>query len=130
MFLSQRETMQLHSSFEIVVTNDTMIVITDMDIGKSVTNDADNVIDCLQQIIPGGIGSRAVYYRDSCLRYDRLRVEDGVFAGFQHCTSHQQEYFSKLANSARALWTVYGDQGAVKVVSASSRKRKDLKNNL
>jgi hypothetical protein len=120
MLLSKRKAMQLYSSFEIVVTNDTMIVLTDIGIGKSVTNDADNVIDCLQKIIPGGIGSRAVYYRDSCLRYDRLRVEDGVFAGFQHCTSHQQGYFSKLANSACSLWTVYGDQGAVKVVSASS----------
>ena len=110
--------MQLYSSFEIVVVNDTMIVLTDMDIGKSVTNDADNVIDCLQQIIPGGIGSRAVYYRDSCLRYDRLKVEDDVFAGFQHCTSHQQGYFSKLANSASTLWTVYGDNGRARVVSA------------
>jgi len=110
--------MQLYSSFEIVVANDTMVVITDMKIGRSITDDADNVIRCLHDIV-GGIGLRAVYYRDSVLRYDRLLVKNGVFQNFQSCTYRQQEYFSKLANSASALWTVYGIDGAVRIVESA-----------
>lgn len=122
--LRTREKMQLYSSFEIVVLNDAMIVLTDLDIGRSVTNDADNVIDCLSQIISGGIGQRSVYYRDTGLRYDRMLIEAGLFSGFRSCTAQQQDFFRQLADQAPALWTVYGgDTGDVRVVSANQSLR-------
>jgi len=110
--------MELHSSFEIVVVNDMFIVLTDIAIGRSVYHDADNVIRCLDHIV-GGIGSRAVYYRDAALRYDRLLVKNGKFEDFKSCAQSQREYFSKLANRASAIWTVYGIDGDVRVESAS-----------
>jgi len=109
--------MRLYSSFEIVVVNDAMIVLTDLDIGRSVTNDADNVVICLQRILPSGIGPRHVYYRDAALRYDRLVIEKGQLAGFKACTPQQQAFFSELGNRAPALWTVYGNDGDVRVVA-------------
>lgn len=122
----KKRVMELHSSFEIVVVNDTCIVVTDMKIGRSITDDADNVIRCLHEIV-GGIGLRAVYYRDSVLRYDRLLVKNGVFQNFQSCTYRQQEYFSKLASSAPALWTVYGIDGAVRIVGSATTRSKKTK---
>lgn len=112
----QVKTMRLYSSFEIVSVTDTMIVITDMDMGRTITNDADNVINTLQEILPSGIGCRQVYYRDTGLRYDRLLVgPDGQFGGFRACTVQQHEFFKQF-NSSTAMWTVYGDTYAGKDV--------------
>lgn len=121
MGMSKKEKlMELHSSFEIVVVNDMFIVLTDMAIGRSVYHDADNVIRCLDHVV-GGIGSRAVYYRDTALRYDRLLVKNGKFEDFKSCTHSQREYFSKLANRASAIWTVYGIDGDVRINESASR---------
>lgn len=112
----QVKIMRLYSSFEIVALNDTMIVITDMDMGRSITNDADNVITTLQEILPTGIGCRQVFYRDTGLRYDRLLIgPDGQFGGFRSCTVQQQSFFKQF-NRSSALWTVYGDSYAGKDV--------------
>ena len=113
MFKSQAHleiaTMQLYSSFEIVVVTDTMIVIQDIAIGEWVANDADNVVDALQQIIPGGIRRRQLYYRDTGMRYERIIVgPDGNFAGFKSCKSGQQSFFKQFDRYS-AIWTVYGD---------------------
>ena len=120
MFTSQThlqvKPMRLYSSFEIVAVTDTMIVITDMDMGRTITNDADNVIAALQEILPKGIGCRQVYYRDTGLRYDRLLVgPDDQFGGFRSCTEQQHEFFKQF-NSSPAMWTVYGDTYAGKDV--------------
>ncbi len=101
----------LYSSFEIVLVTDTMIVIHDIAIGEWVANDADNVVSALQQIIPGGIRRRQLYYRDTGLRYERILIgPDGSFAGFKHCEIRQQSFFKQFDRYS-AIWTVYGDAG-------------------
>ena len=108
--------MRLFSSFEIVLVNDTMVVLRDLSIDRYVTHDADNVVDCLQQILPGSIGIRSVYYRDSDLRFDRILVREGKFDIFKACTENQQKYFSKLENQSKQPWYVYGCEGNVSIV--------------
>ncbi len=107
--------MILYSSFEIVHVSDTMILIKDLSIGRSVTNDAMNVVACLNKIIPGGIRARAVYYQDSDGRFDRIVIKNGVFDGFIACTVSQQKHFSKIDTSGQP-WYVYGHEGTVTVV--------------
>jgi len=62
--------MNLYSSFQIVHIDDDKIILTDMDIGMTVTNDAENVVCCLDKIVSGGIKERKVYYRDTNLIFD------------------------------------------------------------
>ena len=59
---------------------DGAIVVKDRDLGRSVTNDAENVIADLRErefnlLLP-------VLYCDTTGRYDGLTVRDGRFAGF------------------------------------------------
>ncbi|GHB14634.1 hypothetical protein GCM10007159_41280 [Modicisalibacter luteus] len=66
------------------------IVIADLDGGgRSVTNDADNVVRRVSHIL-GGIGRRRLYYRDSYGRYDELRVVNEQFSRFAACSEKQQ----------------------------------------
>lgn len=78
-------------NFKILLVNDIFILLADQGQGgRSVTNDAPQVIKHLDENIPGGIGSRKVYYRDTSGRFDQLRVEDGRFVGLAPCTESQQ----------------------------------------
>jgi hypothetical protein len=86
----------MESIFEIALVNDIYIILVDQDIGRSVTNDARNVVHCLQDRIPGGIGKRTVVYRDTTGRFDKILVDAGAFAGFAPCTDSQQKYFTGL----------------------------------
>ena len=59
---------------------DDAIVIKDQDLGRSVTNDAENVIVDLRE--RGFDLSLPVAYRDTTGRWDGLTVRAGRFAGF------------------------------------------------
>lgn len=86
----------LKSSFDIALACDTHVVLVDRDEGASVTNDADAVVERLQNTLPGGIGRRKVFYRDTMGRFDELAVaSDGHFAGFRPCSEGQQESLSR-----------------------------------
>ena len=81
--------------FRVVYSDDFMIVLVDLDQGKSVTNDAVNVISRLSVQVP--IAGRRVYYRDTDGRYDELRVcHDKYFMGFAPCSDNQQLFFADI----------------------------------
>lgn len=88
------------ATFKIAFVTDTLVLLIDQDGERSVTNDAQGVIDRLKADI-GELGQRRIYYRDTAGRFDELRVVDGCFQGFAPCSSHQQEVFSEwsLENS-------------------------------
>ncbi|MDH1472769.1 hypothetical protein [Shewanella sp. GD03713] len=86
---------KLKSSFDVRHLSDTLILLTDNDAGgRSVTNDADAVIEWLELNI--GIGRRRVYYRDSMERFDELQVQDGRFKDFKACTESQQQFLAQI----------------------------------
>lgn len=86
----------MNSTFEIKIVNDIFILLIDQDKGKSITNDAIRIIDVLQKIIPGGIGVRMVYYKDSYGRFDQIKIKDGKFNGFAPCTESQQKTIGEM----------------------------------
>lgn len=90
---------QLKCSFDIVFAYDLKILLIDLDRGKSITNDAYNIIKELDKnILPGGIKNRRVYYRDTMGRYDRILTHHGIFTGFAPCTDNQQLFFADILN--------------------------------
>ncbi len=93
----------MNSTFEIKSINDLFILLIDLDKGKSVTNDARRVVGVLRKIIPGGIGSRKIYYKDSYGRFDQINVKDGKFCGFSPCTKSQQSKIAELPASGDCL---------------------------
>ena len=55
-----------------------MVFIIDNDVGMSVTNDAENVVEVINARYPG----YRIIYRDTEFRWDELLHESGVFKGF------------------------------------------------
>lgn len=84
--------MNLQGIFKIATFTDTLVLILDQDGSRSVTNDAQGVIDRLAVEL-GGLGLRRVFYRDTMGRFDELKVDQGRFIGFALCSPHQQEAF-------------------------------------
>jgi len=69
----------MKSSFSITELKDDRVVIMDNNLGgRSVTNDAENVVEYLY----GVYGNRRVFYIDSEGVLDELRHKNGVFVGF------------------------------------------------
>jgi len=69
----------MKSSFSITELKDDRVVIMDNNLGgRSVTNDAENVVEYLY----GVYGNRRVFYIDSEGILDELRHKNGVFVGF------------------------------------------------
>lgn len=85
--------------FTLAVVTDTLVLAIDQNGPRSVTNDAQGVIDRINADI-GGLGKRRIFYRDTEGRFDELRVEGGVFKGFSPCTEHQQEAFASWCRNA------------------------------
>ena len=56
-----------------------MVYITDDNIGRSVTNDAENVVAELNKIYP----NYRIFYQDSMGDWDELDHKNGVFKGFK-----------------------------------------------
>lgn len=83
------------SSYYVAEITDTRIIVVDRDEGgRSVTNDAENVVRQLGDSIQGGVGLRKIYYRDTDGRFDELVTEGGRFARFRPCTDGQQHQLS------------------------------------
>lgn len=78
----------LHCAFAIAQTTDEYILLVDLvnleeNAGcKSLTNDVEAVVPFINAIHVGGIGTRALYYRDSDGRFDEILTDNGHFAGF------------------------------------------------
>lgn len=86
----------MDASFDLMVVNDLSVILVDLDQGRSVTKYAPSVINDLQKLLPGGIGNRTVYYRDTMGRFDKLLVIEGEFAGFAPCSERQQDTLSLI----------------------------------
>lgn len=102
--------MKIEANFDVLLTTGMFIIIADRDDGgRSVTNDAANVVDRVSALV-GGVGKRRLYYRDSAGRYDELKVRNESFAGFAPCSDHQQEAFSEWlgADSAAGDFELHG----------------------
>lgn len=82
---------------------DSFVLIVDLDKGRTVTNDAPNVVIRLQREVHGGLGKRKVYYRDTCGRFDELRHDSGIFESIAPCSDAQQKFFSKLISEYESL---------------------------
>jgi hypothetical protein len=59
------------------------ICVVDLDVGRSVTNDAENVVADLARIVPGGLKDKRIIYRDSEGTWDEMLLMGGEFAGFR-----------------------------------------------
>ena len=89
----------MRSSFDVVAINDLAIILIDLNKGRSVSSDAPNVVNDLQKKIPGGIGYRRIFFRNSKGRYDQLLVKNNKFIDFASCTKSQQKYLRLLVGS-------------------------------
>lgn len=69
----------MKSSFSITEIKDDRVVILDNNLGgRSVTNDAENVVEYLHSVY----GNRRIFYIDSEGILDELRHNNGNFVGF------------------------------------------------
>ena len=69
----------MKSSFSITEIKDDRVVILDNNLGgRSVTNDAENVVEYLYNLY----GNRRIFYIDSDGVLDELRHNNGNFVGF------------------------------------------------
>ena len=69
----------MKSSFSITEIKDDRVVILDNNLGgRSVTNDAENVVEYLYSVY----GNRHIFYIDSEGVLDELRHKNGNFVGF------------------------------------------------
>lgn len=89
-----------HAAFRLARVTDTLVLILDLDDGCSVTNDAEAVVAYLNETLPGGLGWRRLYYRDTTGRFDELVTNAGRFCSYRACTDSQQEGFAKMAGAA------------------------------
>ena len=79
---------------------DVAIVIEDMNCGRSVTNDAENVITDLRE--RGFDLSLPVIYRDTTGRWDGMEVHNGRFAGFYPLNSPGSTDYAEARAKLRA----------------------------
>jgi hypothetical protein len=68
------------ASFTIHAVTFDKVFIIDLDIGKSITNDAEAVVEIVNKAFP----NRRIIYKDSCGQWDELVHAKGSFVGFQH----------------------------------------------
>lgn len=72
--------MRINSDYEIKKIHKHYIFIVDLNLGgKSVTNDAENVVKTIAKKYPG----KRIFYRDSENNVDELVVKNGAFEGFK-----------------------------------------------
>jgi hypothetical protein len=70
----------MRASYKCELEGDDLLLITDLDQGRSVTNDAENVIADLARTYD--LTARRVIYRDTMGVWDGLAVNRGKFTGF------------------------------------------------
>jgi hypothetical protein len=68
-----------HAAYDYTV-HGAFVLVVDQDRGRSVTNDAENVIEDLSRA--GVLAGRRVLYCDTDGRWDELLVSEGAFVGF------------------------------------------------
>lgn len=71
----------MRASYDIAEAFPGALVIMDLDKGKTVTNDIDNVLIDLQRIY-GPLGEYKIMYKDTQGIYDGIRHDNGRFLGF------------------------------------------------
>ena len=69
---------QMRCTYSVDRVEDGIVHITDLNLGKSVTNDAENVVDELIK----QYGNLRILYTDSCGNVDELLHVNGHFCGF------------------------------------------------
>ncbi len=74
---------KLRSVFCVDHIKEDVVHIRDLDVGMSVTNDAENVVEYLYN----RFGNRRFFYRDTMGRWDELVHEHGKFTGFRPSSS-------------------------------------------
>lgn len=88
------------SNYYVAEVTDTRIAVVDRDEGRSVTNDAENVVRQLEGTVDGGVGLRKVYYRETDGRFDELVIKGGRFVRFSPCTEGQQRQLNAVLGAA------------------------------
>lgn len=73
---------KLRSTFRVDSIREDAVHIRDLDVGMSVTNDAENVVEYLYNVY----GNRRFVYRDTMGRWDELTHDHGKFIGFAPST--------------------------------------------
>lgn len=86
---------EFRSCYSIGHVNDLFILIVDRDRGRSVTNDAVNIVPELDKVL-NGLGNRTIFYKDSQGRFDEILHTGGLFDGFAPCSPGQQEKLAEL----------------------------------
>ena len=68
-----------YASYHTVALHDDLVFIVDLDRGKSVTNDAENVV---KELLRTHSPEKRFIYRDTTGYWDELCHKDGQFSGF------------------------------------------------
>ncbi len=68
-----------HATWTILRADASAMWIEDLDEGKSITNDAEWVVQILHAKYP----DRRIFYKDTMGNWDELVHNDGVFSGFK-----------------------------------------------
>jgi hypothetical protein len=67
-----------HAAFYVVDMTDDKLFIVDLELGKTITNDAEAVCRQCQKLAPG----HRIIYRDTDRNWDELQHINGEFIGF------------------------------------------------
>lgn len=70
--------MKKNSEFQVVEVSNDFVFLIDLNGPRSVTNDAENVVNHINNIYP----NRRIVYRDSMNNWDELQHNNGEFTGF------------------------------------------------
>lgn len=76
---------------------DAFVLIEDQDQGRSITNDAENVVKTVDAMLEGGLEGRTLYYRDTMGRFDKLQHREGRFIGFAPASNTMQIVLSQIS---------------------------------
>jgi hypothetical protein len=71
--------MMPRSIFTITKVTEDKVFLIDGDVGMSVTNDAEQVVEYVNNLHPG----KRIVYRDTDNNWDELEHNNGVFIGFK-----------------------------------------------
>lgn len=76
---------------------DEAVFIVDENVGRSVTNDAENVVADVLKLHPG----RRIFYRDSEGQWDELKHDGRQFVGFAHPNAEDRQKFGEVIGRSR-----------------------------
>jgi len=76
-------------TYEVVDVTKDKIFIIDLDLGKTITNNAEAIVAKLHRYFP----NRRIIYRDTDRKWDELKHTDGQFTGFAPYTEELPTIF-------------------------------------